>query len=672
MSIYRVEEDVGITEYASPNAPVVHGVLKQRIDDFIVREITLDRKIVRLTDTTTIPKEDIEYAKQTASATEEDRDKLKASFRAAIDSCGSEADHSAETCLEQLQSLQDSEDREEEIVLPYPSDKQQRKHIHMAIRSLFGGKMESEASTVGDTQRIKVFKGGKRQKGESRSGSGGRGSGRFDKRKNNLNRDPNRAKYLQMVLYKKGMDMAGAMSTLAHTLKRSNHKVTFAGTKDKRGCTVQYVTVPNVNATDAIKINEPQGWRLRVGNFSYTNNPQVMGHLGGNFFEITLRNVGCSENEAIEAIEALSKNGFINYFGLQRFGTGAMGTHESGHAILKKDWNAFLDGLLGPPPEVAEEKDTGEEADKETADKETADNAAAKKGDKNGTNGKDDVNDDHDDSGEATGAIKLRAIREDELKARQQWIETRNPKTVYDLFPSRCGTERRMLYQLQRQGKKQDACWWALQALPKSNWLMYLHGFQSFLWNRAASERIKRYGVKAVVGDLVLVPRGRAEKFGLAEVKFIESEEEAAQTPLSSIVLPVPGHAVQYPKHSIGNLFDHMIKETGVDLNSRSTMQGMSLRGDYRQLFVVPTDVDFDYVSYDEKMAKLARDDLDILENVPSEAREDLDGHYKAIILRFGLPSGTYATMLIRELMKTSSSALHHIGLGKEASKLAQ
>lgn len=49
----------------------------------------------------------------------------------------------------------------------------------------------------------------------------------------------------------------------------------------------------------------------------------------GNQFRITLREVTGASREQIEAAAAaLKKSGFINYYGLQRFGNGSVPTHK--------------------------------------------------------------------------------------------------------------------------------------------------------------------------------------------------------------------------------------------------------------------------------------------------------------------------------------------------------
>jgi tRNA pseudouridine13 synthase len=50
-------------------------------------------------------------------------------------------------------------------------------------------------------------------------------------------------------------------------------------------------------------------------------------------------------------VENLRKNGFINYFGMQRFGTYNVRTHEIGMANLKQDWLQTVRLILSQHPD---------------------------------------------------------------------------------------------------------------------------------------------------------------------------------------------------------------------------------------------------------------------------------------------------------------------------------
>lgn len=55
-----------------------------------------------------------------------------------------------------------------------------------------------------------------------------------------------------------------------------------------------------------------------------------------------------------------------------------------------------------------------------------------------------------------------------------------------------------------------------------------MHGFQSYIWNRAVSERLRRFGRAVLVGDLV-VRRENAdllEQADLEEGGAVEQEQE--------------------------------------------------------------------------------------------------------------------------------------------------
>ena len=63
-------------------------------------------------------------------------------------------------------------------------------------------------------------------------------------------------------------------------------------------------------------------------------------------------------NDQHQAVKSLREQGYINYFGMQRFGTQSVCTHAAGIAMLKEDWEAAVDLVLMPreglAPQLAE------------------------------------------------------------------------------------------------------------------------------------------------------------------------------------------------------------------------------------------------------------------------------------------------------------------------------
>lgn len=55
-----------------------------------------------------------------------------------------------------------------------------------------------------------------------------------------------------------------------------------------------------------------------------------------------------NETDLINRIDGFKLNGFINYYGTQRFGSCAFNTAEIGIAILKKQWEVALKAILKP------------------------------------------------------------------------------------------------------------------------------------------------------------------------------------------------------------------------------------------------------------------------------------------------------------------------------------
>ena len=71
---------------------------------------------------------------------------------------------------------------------------------------------------------------------------------------------------------------------------------------------------------------------IRLGNFTCVDKALFLGAARGNHFDIILRDVqsGAGPPGVVAAVQSLQASGFINYFGLQRFGSGSVPTHRWG------------------------------------------------------------------------------------------------------------------------------------------------------------------------------------------------------------------------------------------------------------------------------------------------------------------------------------------------------
>lgn len=93
-----------------------------------------------------------------------------------------------------------------------------------------------------------------------------------------------------------------------------------------------------------------------------------------------------------------------------------------------------------------------------------------------------------------------------------------------------------------------------------------------------------------------------------------------------------------------------------------------SLGGAYRKVFVKPEDFSYKFVNYEDHNDDLILSDYSRMLNDP-EIESKPDGKFKAVILDLKLPQSTYATMALRELMKTDTSTQVQIKLQNELIK---
>lgn len=173
--------------------------------------------------------------------------------------------------------------------------KEWRTSFHQFIRENFAN-LRSETKVHDDITEMKVWVGSKGSDNKRRGWPS------------------DRPKYLRFVLYKENKDTTEAIQILSKLLKVKPNLFTIAGTKDKRGVTCQYVTIPKMEASRMASLNK-RLLGLKVGNFEYVPNEMRLGDHKGNHFTVIIRDIDNPEAIKIACTE-LQKHGFINYFGM--------------------------------------------------------------------------------------------------------------------------------------------------------------------------------------------------------------------------------------------------------------------------------------------------------------------------------------------------------------------
>lgn len=87
-----------------------------------------------------------------------------------------------------------------------------------------------------------------------------------------------------------------------------------------------------------------------------------------------------------------------------------------------------------------------------------------------------------------------------EAQARKTWATTKDPKKAMQMFPGRCRVEKSLMRGVIHHGIGYQA----FVSIPRNMRMLYLHAYQSYLWNVVTTKRLELHGLKPVVGDLVL------------------------------------------------------------------------------------------------------------------------------------------------------------------------
>lgn len=217
----------------------------------------------------------------------------------------------------------------------------------------------------------------------------------------------------------------------------------------------------------------------------------------------------------------------------------------------------------------------------------------------------------------------------EEVEARDVWKKTRDARQTLSLFPKNTSTMTRERDLMKGMLRYDDALQ-AIRCVHHNVRMFWIHAYQSFVWNRVASERVKRWGIVPVIGDLY-----QANENSGSNASDVQVVVDPTIIDLYQIVLPLPGYNVEYPTNEIGHLYKTILAEDGITL-SKDMIPEATAKGSYRKLFQRAHSLRWESVNKTECGA-------DNISEVVSNAK-----------FTFELESGSYATMLLRELMVTT------------------
>ncbi|CAH2278006.1 pseudouridylate synthase 7 homolog isoform X1 [Pelobates cultripes] len=345
--------------------------------------------------------------------------------------------------------------------------------------------------------------------------------------------------YTAFTLQKENLETLEAISYLSTLLGILPSDFSYAGIKDKKAITYQTMVVKKVSP-ESLRTVESSIRRkgMKMYNIHPVTQPLRLGQLTGNHFSIVVRDVSNHSDDSLtdvqlrieEAICNVKMNGFINYYGPQRFGKGQ--AHEIGLSLLKEEMERAVKLLF--TPDAAE----------------------------------DSVN-----------------------KAKKYFVETGDAKGSLALMPNYKVRERMLLRALHRYGMNHEGCIRGWLCIPHSMRIFYIHAYCSKVWNEAACFRVKSYGAKVVEGDLVIREQNASEKSSLSDrVHVVTAAEEEAKTyTMSQVVLPMPGHSVTYPANKVGQWYRDALAKDGLQTcKFRVGSLQLNLPGCYRQIFKYP------------------------------------------------------------------------------------
>jgi tRNA pseudouridine13 synthase len=235
------------------------------------------------------------------------------------------------------------------------------------------------------------------------------------------------SKFTHFVLQKRDWSTPYAIKEIAKRLHTSAKRFSYAGLKDKSAITTQLISA---EALSAHKIQSLKINDIRINGAWSAADKVRLGQLAGNRFTIKVRGACPDAQEKVQQIHKELDGQFPNYFGEQRFGSISRNTHIIGEKIIRGDFKEAVMTFL--------------------TDYEKENNPESK-------------------------------------SARKELRDSQDFKTALQSFPKHLRFERTIISHL---STNPDDFIGALKQLPRQTLLLFVHAYQSYLFNQLLSDRI--------------------------------------------------------------------------------------------------------------------------------------------------------------------------------------
>ncbi|MEM7234946.1 MAG: tRNA pseudouridine(13) synthase TruD [Planctomycetota bacterium] len=376
-----------------------------------------------------------------------------------------------------------------------------------------------------------------------------------------------------LEIEKRDLSTFEAVERLAKALRKDPRDFGFAGMKDRKGITRQYISISGVDPKRARELDLSQ---IQIRSVTLHRNKLRVGHLRGNRFFIRVHGVKATPEQVDAVLSRLESGGMPNYYGPQRFGVRGE-AHAIGKSLLQGDSQAATAAILGRPSDVENNPDV----------------------------------------------VSSRYLFE-----QYRWAEAlrRIPISYRD--------ERRMLQYLLLKGEDYQG---AVKGIRHNVFKLYLSAFQAHIFNTVLERRLAKNGEKLeefVLGDVAFLHRNGA----LFTVENVEELKERAESFEISPSGPIIGSKMLGPGPGLAHEIEsEVLAAENLASESYKVLDSHQLMGSRRPLRVKPEELEW-----------------------------ELDG--EDLKLTFFLPRGSYATTLLRELMKNDEVPPSLRGLGTSLS----